>query len=314
MTSKLFDIVAGIGLAFTSIAAQAQSANTPQPSVLSGTESFALPSKNVGDTFQIHIGLPASYHEGGGPYPVIYRVDADFGFPSTLSYLRALGSDMIEPGFPEVILVGIGYPNPAEAFVKRQRDLTPEGTVPDDAVAMYRDGNEALGIKGLPGLASYRGGADKFLAFITGELDPLIRERYRADDGRAALMGASYGGLFSYYAFLKRSPLFNKFWIGSVGLITPESRYLIDELGPVLRAGDFDDMRVFMSVGEKEFGQPVFYGEVGLSHEAILRTLNANRTEGLRFKSWIIPGATHATSSEGEMAALRFFYHPAYQD
>ena len=42
------------------------------------------------------------------------------------------------------------------------------------------------------------GGADKFLAFLEKELDPLIRSRYNAKPGPAGILGDSFGGTFTF--------------------------------------------------------------------------------------------------------------------
>lgn len=303
-----------VALALHALPAAAQPSNV-EDSVVTGAQSFTIDSKYVREGFRIHVGLPPSYFDNPEQtYPVIYRTDANLNFDSLYSKTKALQLDVIEPGFPEVIVVGIAYPNPSEWMVKRQRDMTPEGTVSDIAVAIYRDGKPGTIFKGLPGLDRYRGGADDFLKFITDELDPVVRKAYRTDGKRAGLFGASYGGLFSYYAFLKRTPLFNRYWIGSVGIVTKEGRYLIDQLPTVLNEGPFDDVRICMTLGEKEIGDP-FYGEVSVSYNQILTILNAKPTSGLTVGSRVIPDATHYSSEPAaEMEALLFLYHPKHRN
>ena len=59
------------------------------------------------------------------------------------------------------------------------------------------------------------GGADNFLRFLEKELHPVISEHFPVLKGRAGLSGFSYGGLFAAYAMLRRSPLFDRYIIGS---------------------------------------------------------------------------------------------------
>lgn len=298
------------------LAEKVQADFVTEPTVVHGAQSFLLNSRFIDDTFRIDVGLPASYGSGAKSYPVIYRLDGDVSFAALYSQSKLLPLDMIEPGMPEVIVVGIGYKNAEEMHIRRQRDLTPAGIVDDKTAHYYEHGIPGTIFTGLPGLERYRGGAEDFLKFIADELDPIVRDNYRTDGAPAGLMGASYGGLFSLYAFLKQSPVFNRYWMGSPGLINDESRYLIDDLQKLLRTADFEDVRIFLSLGEKELASPTgeftSYGELAINYSRLLQVFNANPKPGLHVHSQVIPGATHFTSSPaGETEALFYLYGPS---
>lgn len=261
-------------------------------------ETFELHSATIGEDYRIHVALPLSYAAGDKRYPVLYLLDADLMFGMTSELTRLLPGDMIEPGMPEVILVGIGYVESEWWAGLRTRDLTPEGSAPKEILEMTDH---------LYPFTQQSGGADDFLAFIETQLDPMVRKQYRSDGGRAGILGDSFGGLFTYYAFLKQSRLFDKYWMGSPGLIQEDSK-LLDGLPALLRRSDFKGQRIYISVGERE-----------LSHSS-LRVLGRNYTgmvgifedypgKDLSVKAQIFPGATHNTVIPYALTeALRYLY------
>lgn len=88
---------------------------------------------------------------------------------------------------PSQLIVGIPniweYPN-----LTRERDLLP-----------------------IPNAEYYNSGkADQFLTFIETELVPLINKKY-PNNGQSTLLGHSFGGLFTLYAFLTKPNLFDSY-------------------------------------------------------------------------------------------------------
>jgi predicted alpha/beta superfamily hydrolase len=57
---------------------------------------------------------------------------------------------------------------------------------------------------------SLSGGADRFYDFVTKEVVPYIEKKYPAN-GQRTLVGSSFSGLFSVYAFLKNPAFFQSF-------------------------------------------------------------------------------------------------------
>ena len=71
------------------------------------SEQFELRSDKIGEDFLIQVGLPASYGSADKRYPVVYLLDGNTSFGAATDIARRLVHDLIEPGIPEVIVVGI---------------------------------------------------------------------------------------------------------------------------------------------------------------------------------------------------------------
>lgn len=288
----------------------------PQPALFANAEQFELHSKEIGEDFLIQVGLPASYATGDKRYPVLYVLDGNISFGSSNEMVRLMSVDLIEPGFPELIVVSIGYVKAHLFGPLRTRDLTPKGSVPEsffgasgqDDSAVPRAADHPAWVTAQPApdqLTS--GGADAFLAFIEKQLDPVIRKQYRTDGGQAGILGDSFGGLFTYYAFLKQSPLFDKYWLGSPGLIQEDTQ-LLEELPALLQNTDFKGQRVYISVGEKELSHS-FYGVLGRNYAKMVGIFEANPGKNLAVESRVFVGDTHITVVPAAMVqALRFLY------
>ena len=263
-------------------------------------DQFELRSEEIGEDFLIQVGLPTSYGSGDKQYPLVYLLDSNIFFGTATETVRMLPNDMIEPGMPEVIIVGIGYVKAEWMGGLRTRDLTPKGSVPQS----YHDMTDHL----FP-FEQTSGGADEFLAFIEDRLDPIVRERYRTDGEKSGILGDSYGGLFTYHTFLKQSPLFDKYWLGSPGLIQEDTR-LLDELPELLKNTDFRGQRVYISLGERELSHS-FYGPLGRNYAKMVGLFEANPGQNLVIKSQVFPGATHITVVAPALTqALIHLYYP----
>jgi predicted alpha/beta superfamily hydrolase len=190
-----------------------------KPIPLPGAISFTIDSKYVNDQFEIRVfqppRLPPPADDMGFQVPdafrVIYTLDANAGFASVV------GTTSILPGDPDggpceyLIVVGIGYPvtdgEDSKIALLRSRDMTPPGTPEPPEMEMFKQmaGNPDIGF----------GQADNFLRFLEEELDPLIRREFPCLPDKAGLFGFSYGGLFALYALFSRSPMFDRYIIGS---------------------------------------------------------------------------------------------------
>jgi predicted alpha/beta superfamily hydrolase len=80
--------------------------------------------------------------------------------------------------------------------------------------------------------------ADVFLSFLTAELHPRIERDYGTAANGHGLFGYSYGGLFSLYAWLTGSTLFESIGAGSPGVIAEDSQVFaqLQEMGDSQRA------------------------------------------------------------------------------
>jgi predicted alpha/beta superfamily hydrolase len=59
------------------------------------------------------------------------------------------------------------------------------------------------------------GGADKFLAFLTDELMPVIDKRFPTDPKDRGYWGDSLGGLFGTWVLFTKPQTFNRYILGS---------------------------------------------------------------------------------------------------
>ena len=112
-----------------------------QQVTIPNTELHFVSSEIVGDQFKICIALPKNYAETKKKYPVVYLLDANifFGLVTDAVRLLQFGQEI-----PELVLVGIGYPDDTQHLTLRNRDY---GPTPYD----------------MPEIA---GGAEHFLAFL----------------------------------------------------------------------------------------------------------------------------------------------------
>jgi predicted alpha/beta superfamily hydrolase len=161
--------------------ARAQGAPPAAPPLSWRTDS--LRSTALGATRPYYVALPQGYAPtGDARYPVLVVLDADDQpqFTSAVANVQFLAS---RNAIPPLIVVGI--PNGSD----RTHDLTPPAT-----------GSFAQQFP-------TAGGADRFLDFITKEVVPAVRSRYRTVP-LTILAGHSFGGLFALHASATRPEAF----------------------------------------------------------------------------------------------------------
>ncbi|MDE2782289.1 MAG: hypothetical protein OXK77_04975 [Gemmatimonadota bacterium] len=249
------------------------------------TETFVMNSASVGDDFLIAVSLPASYGTGERSYRLVYVLDANISFGMTVEIARLFQVDLIRPGMPEMVLVGIGYPEPPMAGILRARDLTPAGSLSDDIVEALQSAEVYEG----------HGGAAEFLRFIEDELHPRIVGDYRVETEGTGFLGDSFGGLFTAYAFQQRSPIFDRYWMGSPGLLPADE--LLEGLPAAIAQGFERDTRVFVTMGElEETGAVGIYNDLAVGTRRLLDIFEANPAENLTVTSRVYPDATHITT------------------
>ncbi|MCC7131317.1 MAG: alpha/beta hydrolase [Gemmatimonadales bacterium] len=253
-----------------------------------GTEAFEIESKEVGDTMAVGVWQPdPQFLAMRGLTPadkldVLYVLDGSWalGMAAAVSMLQL--ADLVRPGFPPLLLVGVDYPEGRPNA--RSRDYTMRDAVPKSM---------APALAANPATAP--GGADKFLAFLENELDPMIRSRYRAKPGPAGILGDSFGGTFTFYAFLKQSRLFDKYWLGSPGLFSTDTDW-VGQVEAVVAGSLVHDTRMFLSLGDLEAtGGVEFYEDMGRNFGRLVDTLERRRNPRLTHRSKRYPGHTHTS-------------------
>lgn len=162
------------------------------------TEEHIITSSIIKDEFKISISLPKNYSNGSKRYPVVYLLDSNIFFGLFTDTVRILqyGQEI-----PELIVVGIGYPEGKDHLYLRNRDFGP---------TPYN----------LPEIA---GGADNFLEFINKELKPYIKSLYPIDENDSTLAGDSMSGLFALYTLFHQPESFKRYIIGSPSMYWDDS-------------------------------------------------------------------------------------------
>ncbi len=198
-----------------------------------GSEQYLMKSATNGIEYQVNVALPSGYQTSGKRYPVFYVLDANLVFATLVDIYRGL---RIDTSVPEMIVVGIGYPEDDPAVytpayhASRSGDYTPTNV-------------EAA----LPG----SGGARRFLTYLKDELIPLIDGRYRTDPTDRGLGGHSLSGLFTTYALLTEPATFGRYWIGSPAFWW-DSLSIFGSVGAARARTDQPKGRAFLTVGSLE--------------------------------------------------------------
>lgn len=293
-------LTAGVGLTaavsatpFSGAFAHAEDAtafkNTGHPWPLRNSEAFEYHSEAVGDRMAIGVWspprtLPAMAPLGEDPpLDVVYVLDGSFALNISATICMLQYADLINPGFTPVLLVGVDYP--IGQVNARSRDYTMADAVP----SVMR---EALS-------ASPRttpGGADRFLAFLEGELDPFIRRKYNTTNKPAGILGGSFGGTFTFYAFLKQSRLFDRYWLGSPGIFTTGTDH-VAKFEALLKGELAHPTKMFLSLGAREMNGGVdIYEDMGRNYNRLVSALNKTPNDRLHWMSRIYEGGTHTSA------------------
>lgn len=260
--------------------------NTGSPWPVRATESFEYESNSVGDRLAIGVWSPpeavfALYDNKRPPLDVVYVLDGWFALGMASAICALQYADLIHPGFAPVLLVGVDYPE--GAINARSRDYTMANAVP---AAM----EEALST--VPQMKP--GSADRFLDFLENELDPFIRSNYHTSDKPAAILGDSFGGTFTFYAFLKQSKIFDRYWLGSPGIFSTSADY-IGQVEERLKQPLVHPTKMFLSIGSLEIdGGNEVYEDLGRSYNRLTKALEKSGDD-LSWKSRIYDGYTHTS-------------------
>jgi len=258
-----------------------------------GYATFDLKARHIDQVFRIQVATPVGYEaDPDASYPLMYVTDGDLSFGLAATCMMLGSMDLIDPGVSPAIVVGIGYDTPLEMGVIRVRDLTPENSVDDWFAESYVQ---------TAGRRAESGGADAFIEFIVNELHPEILNRFRVAGDTAALMGDSYGGLFTFYNLLKGTPLFDRLWVGSPGVLGC-GHYLLDQLPERLERGFEVPTRVYGSLGALERTGSIggvleqeIYQDLADSYAVIDAALSAYEGPNFVYASREFEGETHSS-------------------
>jgi predicted alpha/beta superfamily hydrolase len=111
----------------------------------------------------------------------------------------------------------------------------------------------------------------------------------------AAILGDSFGGTFTFYAFLKQSKLFNRYWLGSPGIFTTGTDY-VGQFETLLKKQIVHPTKMFLSMGSLEIDGGIdFYQDMGRSFKRLLSALDKAPNDRLKWTSKIYDGYTHTS-------------------
>jgi predicted alpha/beta superfamily hydrolase len=242
-----------------------------------GSQLIPFKSSIVGQEYHLYINLPGDYQQSKKEYPVVYLLDAQWDFP----LLTALYGEQYYDGYiPGVIIVGItwGGKNPNHDQL-RARDLTPTKQ----------------------GQNQQTGNAPKFISFIKNELVPFIDSKFRTKKGDRTLVGSSLGGLFTTYAFLTETALFNRYVLTSPALGW-DNEVIYSYVKDYEEKRSQIPVRIFIGIGEMEAGLlPGFHKWLDHLHE--------KKYKGVEVQSKILENIGHSGSkAEGYTRGLQFVF------
>jgi hypothetical protein len=257
------------------------------------TEIRLLPSAIVADEFKLTIALPPNYGESSIDYPVLYLLDANIFFGMVTETVRLLQNGK---EIPDLLNVGIGYPDDRQHLGLRSRDLTP---TPDDEYTqewLKNKSNE----KGFRIKPKGSGGAKKFLRFIQRELMPFVQKHYRINPQYSVLAGDSYGGLFGLYTLFHQPETFRGYIIGSPSIWWDDRIIMEYETRYAAKHADLH-ARVFLSVGELEVFEPEPAAMV-TNMQMLAKQLHSRNYNGLELSTHIFDNETHLSVIPGTMS------------
>jgi predicted alpha/beta superfamily hydrolase len=190
-------------------------------------KAFKISSKILGEMRVILEYVPNGYKSSGKSYPVLLHLDADprssvYGpsFYTIAKNINALGDPV-----PEMIVLGVTNTN-------RARDMIPVKETKRDSAFPA------------PGRARI------FLQFITDELIPEVKTRYRTSDFRV-LYGRSDSGLFALYALMESPDAFQAV-IASSPSLSRCPAFMVNGVKKMFRERPDIARTVFMIYGERE--------------------------------------------------------------
>jgi len=255
------------------------------PVTFDRSHQYLMPSKAVGDEFQIDVILPIGYSESEEAYPVVFVTDSNYLLASAAATQLAQATEHL----PKLILVGIGYdvPTISDTGQIRVRDFTPTCDQ-----AYIKRNNQPKNLCGK---------ADDFISFIKDELKPFINSKYRASDD-TTLVGYSFGGTFALYALLTNNEIANRYIIGSANAEWDE-RVLFDTEAEYAKRHKDLRKTVYLSAGGLEG-----YSTIPNAYY-MYEQLKARNYPGLALSIDVLDDETHMTAINSTvMRGLRWIF------
>lgn len=257
-----------------------------KPYTIPNSQVVSLHSKNVDQEYELLISLPLNYDESK-KYPVLYLLDSNWLFSTATGIAQWLYTygDWNHIHVPEMIVVGIGYPEGDDPMALRSRDMTPV-----EDVDFYNFYFVPAGCD--PNLDPCSGGAPEFLKFITEELFPYIESNYNTDRSDRTIAGYSYGGLFPLYVLFKEPEAFARYIA-----ISPSVWYkhgiLFDYEQEYSQNHSELSAKLFISSGTEE---KTYTRNISEGVRRLVEVLDKREYEGLTYECQFFEGEYHITA------------------
>jgi predicted alpha/beta superfamily hydrolase len=190
-------------------------------------------ASRAGLKYRILVSAPRGHAPDAG-FPILYVLDGDAFFNTAVEIARMREWGRLTP----TIVVGVAYPG--RAFydgARRNHDFTPPGSADPDF-----DPGEL-------------GGADSFLEFLDGSVQPWVRERYSVDASRRVLFGHSLGGMFVLHAMFK-SPRSFDVYLAASPTLRFSSSFILREARAFETHPERHGVRAMITVGGLESSPP----------------------------------------------------------
>ncbi|WP_158291689.1 alpha/beta hydrolase [Lampropedia puyangensis] len=165
------------------------------PAALPFAREHLLHSTATGRHYRIQVSTIGKPPANG--YPVVYVLDGDAMFPVVAAAAQGMWMSAEENRVRPMLIVGVGY---AGAHMLDEQARAEDYTPPAPDLSETGDTR-----------AQRQGGGQRFLQFLTEELQPAIAKAYPVDRNEQTLLGHSYGGLFTLYALFSRPEAFRHY-------------------------------------------------------------------------------------------------------
>jgi predicted alpha/beta superfamily hydrolase len=237
----------------------------------------SIHSNVLKETRFIQVILPKDYQpDNKSKYEVLYVLDGEW----YMEQIPFIYNFVVTAKFaPENIFVLI--PNTyVNGINLRDRDFSPT-KIKDDSLS---------------------GGADTFHAFLKDELIPYVEKKYPTN-GQRSLVGSSFSGLFSVYAFVKDPELFQSY-IASDPNLNWDNHYVTKLAAKKLASFENVESTLFFAGNEKT--------SRGMGSKAMDSVLTASAPRGLHWKFMEYANETHYSVQHKAFYEGMRFSHEGY--
>ena len=231
-----------------------------KPEITKAKPAFFSHSTETGSAYTIYVDAPDS--SAKAPLPAVLVMDGDFFFDATFQAGRALSA---AGRIPPTAVIGVGYgAGLGTPGNYRGRDYTPTSSTDEPS----------------------SGGADRFLAYLTGTLWPELEKRLPLREKGRVIAGHSLGSLLALHALFQPKPFFD-LSLASAPSIWWDNRSILGLISKLRDRQASLPGGLYLGVGEND--SPSMSGDLGL----IEKQLKDRPFKGLHVTSEVFPGRDH---------------------